>query len=321
MLTHSIYIAQDTSPPRFGVALLLASAACSTGEFDSDYAKTNARPPWGEPFIVGAFDPNGAHLNHEAIKTEHLFVGTQWVKTSSPFFQDLSEIAGRGHDAFVTVEPWPGDSEDFDVLERTLSGGLDEEYELILDALRRFPGRTYLRWAHEPEIPVDRYPWQLSNPQVYIEAFRYVSRMAAELSPETRMVFGPTGDPGLRRFWPGSEYVDLISLCIYGLPAKNITDPYKQERFPDILQRKLRRISIYDKPVIIGEFGVMGTPEYQRPWMLEAAQALNDCPRVVGAQYFNRLDVAGAWGDIPPPQWAVEPEIFDAFLDLLTRDQ
>lgn len=300
------------------VAAALLLGSCGP-KIVRDYGTTPPKGGWSKPFVIGVFDPDGVHVENPAINTEHLFAGTQWVKRSRGFFDDLKAIERRGHDAIVTLEPWPYEGEDVNVLEKTVNGGLDEEIGMVVDALAAFGGDSFFRWAHEPEIPIQRYPWQSKDPELYVRAFRYVARMVHERSPRTRMVFGPTGDRGLRKFWPGDDAVDVISLCIYGLPDKNIDDPNQQESFPTIVQRKLDRISIYEKPVLVAEFGVMGTEAYKLPWMIEAAKALNARPRIIGASYFNRVDVQGAWGDIEAPQWAVQPATFATYLENLKR--
>lgn len=300
------------------LAASVALAGCGP-RIVHNYGSTPPAEGWAKPFVIGVFDPDGVHVGNPAINTEHLFMGTQWVTRAPGFFKDLAAIDARGHDAIVTLEPWPYEGEQVNVLEKVLAGGYDKEIGMVIDALAALEHDSFFRWAHEPEIPVERYPWQLQEPALYIEAFRYVARMVHARSPRTRMVFGPTGDKGLRNYYPGDEAVDVISLCIYGLPDKDIDDPNQQESFSTIVQRKLDRVSIFEKPVLVAEFGVMGTEEYKLPWVLEAADALNVRPRIIGASYFNRVDVDGAWGGIAPPQWAIQPATFAAYLERLKR--
>src|SRR5690606_24922029 len=118
-----------------------------------------------------------------------------------------------------------------------------------------------------------------------------------------------------------NDVVDYISIAIYGLPDKNITDPEKQESFSRIYGRKSSRFQLINKPIFITEFGVKGDEEFQKKWLLEAAEILKKQKIVVGINYFNYQDSPGAWGEIQPPDWSVSQETFRMFLTALNKDQ
>jgi beta-mannanase len=115
-------------------------------------------------------------------------------------------------------------------------------------------------------------------------------------------------------WWPGNDVVDYISVAIYGLPDKNITDPNKQESFSTIFNRKYWRMRFIDKPLFITEFGVKGPEEYKSNWLEGAAKVIRENRQIVGVNYFNMSDTPKAWGDIEPPDWSISKKSFYHFL-------
>ena len=170
------------------------------------------------------------------------------------------------------------------------------------------------------EIPITRYSWQSQNPITYIKAFRHVMSYKDSLSSNIKRVWGPAGDRGSTEFWPGNDVVDVISLAIYGLPDKNITDPNKQLSFESIFKIKKRRIRFLNKPIFITEFGVKGPEDYQKKWLESAAKILRNDSQVIGANYFNMSDTPHAWGDIEPPNWSISKETLNDFINTLNEE-
>lgn len=76
-----------------------------------------------------------------------------------------------------------------------------------------------------------------------------------------------------------------------------------------------------DKPVFITEFGVKGPEDFQRVWLEEAANTINQYPQVMGACYFNEPDVPKAWGEIKVPDWSISHATFEHFTDALSSRQ
>ena len=108
-----------------------------------------------------------------------------------------------------------------------------------------------------------------------------------------------------KKYFHINDVVDFISIAIYGLPDKNITDPEKQESFNTIFKRKNWRMRFIDKPIFITEFGVKGPEDYQTEWLIKAAKVIGENPQIVGINYFNMTDTPKAWGEIKPPDWSI----------------
>jgi beta-mannanase len=222
----------------------------------------------------------------------------------------------------VTFEPFrnPNGETDLQVLQNVTEGKYDREISHLFSILNTTIRKVYLRYAHEMEIPITRYPWQSQNPVTYIKSFRYFMNFQDSLSPNINRVWGPAGDRGSIEWWPGNDVVDFMSIAIYGLPDKNITDPEKQESFTTIFNRKYWRLRFIDKPIFITEFGVKGPEDFQNKWLEEAAKTINKNPQIIGINYFNMSDTPGAWGDIKAPDWSITPKTLHRFLDVLIRD-
>ncbi len=264
--------------------------------------------------VLGVLDRNHLLVNQPAVQVEHLF--TDWLQIMNGGLQkDLQGVFGRNHDVILTVEPWNGPEKprDKEVLANILRGHYDKQIRTLYGLLSNVQHTVYLRWAHEMEIPITRYAWQSQNPLTYIKAYRYFTLFNQGNNPNIRRVWGPAGDRGSLDYWPGDDVVDYISIAIYGLPDKNITDHTQQETFRDIFQRKTRRMAFVHKPIFITEFGVKGPDDFQQQWLQDAAQTLWEHPEVVGACYFNWQDLPEAWGKIQAPDWSITPAAFQKF--------
>ena len=228
----------------------------------------------------------------------------------------------RNHNVIVTFEPFrnPLGEDDINVLENVINHTYDIEIEKLYSIISKTSKKIYLRFGHEMEIPISRYPWQSQDPITYINSFRYFMSFKKELPSNIIRVWGPAGDRGSIDFWPGNDVVDVISFAVYGLPDKNITDPNKQLSFTTFFNMKKRRMRFLNKPIFITEFGVKGPEDYQKKWLEGAAKTLRDASQIIGANYFNMSDTPKAWGDIRPPDWSISKETLDHFIQTLNAE-
>ena len=269
---------------------------------------------------IGLFDQFSLLNAEEPVTVEHLFVDFGSLQDGT-FQNRFKEVIERNHDVIVTFEPFcqPNEENDPRVLQHVTEGKYDKEIAKLYSIIESTNHLIYLRYAHEMEIPINRYPWQSQNPVEYIKSFRYFMTFQNPLAANIKRIWGPAGDRGSLEWWPGNDVVDFISIAIYGLPDKNITDPEKQESFSTIFYRKFWRLRFVDKPIFITEFGVKGPEEYQTKWLEDAAKVIRNNPKIVGVNYFNMSDVPKAWGDIKPPDWSISKETFYHFLKVLNE--
>lgn len=263
--------------------------------------------------LLGVYDPKQVLTGSGAIQVEHLFVDLGNIQTGE-FEKDFDAVTGRGHQVIVTVEPWRDVKirKDSSVLRNTVQGVYDAEFKSLFNTISKTNLPVYVRFAHEMEIPITRYSWQSQDPVLYIQAFRHFMELGKGIK-NVKKVWGPAGDRGSMDWYPGSDAVDVVSIAIYGLPDKNVTDPTRQESFEAIFSRKIWRMRFASKPVFITEFGVKGPDDYQTQWMEKAAGVLAAHREVIGACYFNLADNPKVWGDIPPPDWGISQATFNRF--------
>ena len=269
---------------------------------------------------IGLYDPQSLLNEEEPLTVEHLFVDFGNLHDGK-FQKSFNQIVERGHNAIVTFEPFrnPNGETDLQVLQHVTEGKYDQEINHLYSIILSTERRVYLRYAHEMEIPTDRYPWQSQDPLTYIKSFRYFMTFKDSLPATIKRIWGPAGDRGSTEWWPGNDVVDFVSIAIYGLPDKNITDPNKQESFSIIFNRKYWRLRFIDKPIFITEFGVKGPEEYKTNWLEGAAKVIRENPQIVGINYFNMSDTPKAWGDIEPPDWSISRKSFYHFLEELKK--
>lgn len=265
---------------------------------------------------IGLYDPKQALINIKGVSVEHLFVNLERLSNGA-FANNFNAVIARNHDVIVTMEPWKAKhmQRDSNLIANIVSGKYDEQFLHLFEILKKqTTKKIYLRFLHEMEIPITRYPWQSQDPVMYIKAYRHFVNLLQHKPANIYMVWGPAGDRGSMEFWPGSDVVDYVSIAIYGLPDKNITDHTKQESFSTIFNRKYRRISATHKPLFITEFGVKGPEDYKREWMMAAAAVINKVKTITGINYFNFEDSPKAWGNIKTPDWSTSHAVFLDFV-------
>ncbi|NNL15027.1 MAG: hypothetical protein HKO81_00115 [Flavobacteriaceae bacterium] len=270
---------------------------------------------------IGLYDPQSKLNKEKPVTVEHLFA--DFTNLNNGSFQDsFNRVVKRGHDIIVTFEPFRNvnGETDLNVLQQITNGKYDQEISYLYSIIAATNKKVYLRYAHEMEIPITRYPWQSQNPVDYIKSFRYFMSFQKPLLSNIKRVWGPAGDRGSIEWWPGNDVVDYISIAIYGLPDKNITDPKKQETFATIFKRKYRRMRFINKPIFITEFGVKGPEEFQTKWLEDAAKVIRKHKQIIGVNYFNMSDTPKAWGDIKPPDWSISKESFYRFIEVLEKE-
>jgi beta-mannanase len=273
-----------------------------------------------EKIEIGIFDEFERLNDEEPVTVEHLFADFRKLKDGT-FQEEFNKVIARENDIIVTFEPFygPNKKNDLDVLQNVLDGKYDPEIEQLYSIMLSTDRIIYLRYAHEMEIPITRYPWQSQDPITYIKSYRYFMTFKKTLPANIKRVWGPAGDRGSLEWYPGNDVVDFVSIAIYGLPDKNITDPEKQESFEKIFKRKSWRLRFVEKPLFITEFGVKGPEDYQTKWLEEAAKVIRENPQIKGVNYFNMSDTPKAWGEIKPPDWSITKKTFYRFLEVLNN--
>jgi beta-mannanase len=269
-------------------------------------------------FLIGVYDPRKLLISDPAISLEHIFVSFDHIQ-SGESERRINEVFSRSHDVILTVEPW-SEKPDSNILLNIIHGKYDSVIHRLYKDISDKKHTVYLRFAHEMEIPITRYTWQSQDPLTYIRAFRYFMQFPQQVPENVKRVWGPAGDGGSSDFYPGDDVVDYVSIAVYALPDKNITEYEKQFTFSSMFIFKTSNVRFINKPIFITEFGVKGPEEYKGTWLEDAARTLNKNQQVVGVNYFNMSDTPGVWGEIKEPDWSITPETLHRFLEVLERD-
>lgn len=263
--------------------------------------------------FIGVYDPKKLLVNEKNVTTEHLFADWGNVEDGS-LVNMIDEVNGRNHNLILTMEPWRGTKwpTDSNVLDRISNGYYDPIIRQTAQIVSTAKHTVFLRFAHEMEIPITRYSWQSKDPVTYIKAYRHFMNFFKD-QRQVRKIWGPAGDRGSLEWWPGDAWVDYVSIAIYGLPDKNISDPLKQEAFSTIFARKNFRMRLVNKPLFITEFGVKGPTAFQTTWLNSAAVEIKKNKNISGVAYFNLADNPNVWGKMAPPNWAISKSTFHQF--------
>lgn len=266
---------------------------------------------------IGVYDPKQSLTKNTCVTAEHLFTNWGEIQTGS-FKTQFQQVVNRHHDVIITIEPWRDRNQlnDPQALQNTLKGKYDKELTSFYQTIANPTQHVYLRWAHEMELPIHRYTWQSQSPIDYINSFRYVMNFQKK-DVHHSWVWGPAGDRGSADWYPGDDVVDYISVAIYGLPDRNITDQNLQESFSSIFQRKIYRMRFFNKPIFITEFGVKGDQEYKKKWLLDASKVIIAHKMIYGICYFNLHDNPEVWGKIEAPDWSLNELTFRGFCESL----
>lgn len=287
---------------------------------ENNFVNSDPAKPVRKKLAIGVYDPQEKLINQDQITAEHIFTDLGEVQRNE-FEKKFIAIVNRNHDAIITMEPWKDTSgtTDTQVVKHILQGRYNNVFSKLFKILSQTRQTVYLRFMHEMEIPIHRYAWQSQDPVQYIEAYRYFMQLNGGPPPNVKKVWAPAGDRGSVDFWPGDDVVDFISIAIYGLPDKNITDPNKQELFSDIFKRKYYRMRFLNKPLFIAEFGVKGPEAFQNQWLQNAAATIKNNPHIFGVSYFNLYDNPKVWGRMPAPDWSISPRSMQMFINCISH--
>jgi endoglucanase len=251
------------------------------------------------PIHFGVYDFEQILTKTSKFGTEHIFVSWKDYKSGS-LTNQLNIIRWRGRAPLVTVEPW-GSS-----LEETLSGSKDGVIRQMATEVSDYGHPVTIRFMHECENGSGRYPWACRNSGCFIAAFRHFVTVFRTVTKNARFMWSPIGDPGCEKYYPGSEYVDEIGLSVYSFPEADLKYCGHVRCFKEQMDEKYDRVSRYDKPIVIAEFGITGSDDAKIKYLSDALSELPNYRLVTTLVFFVAKDTPGAWGPgISTPHWSL----------------
>lgn len=262
--------------------------------------------PTPGPMPFGVYDPDGAFANDRSITIEHLFLPWQDVSLNSLYDADSYALA-RHRALLITIEPWTWSTSSRNTPEtlRTgiFSGAYDKNMTSICSVVGTLKSPVTIRWAQEMEDGTSRFIWAGWRPADYIAAYRHMVDLCRKVAPRARYMWSPKGLPGLERYYPGSAYVDLIGVSVFGFQPDDHAAVGHDRSFDDIFAPRYNLVKGFGKPVVVAELGYSGSQAYVDAWNARVRQQNPAYPQLVGVIYFNQREVYPWIGQFGLPDW------------------
>lgn len=265
---------------------------------------------------LGIYDPRNAFIQASEISIEHIFVQWQLGDARYRVGNAMRHAASRDRRLMITLEPWTKalnwvDGADH-LLNEVVAGLFDEELKTVCAEIGNSQNEVWIRWGHEMEDPIGRYPWAQNDPAGYIQAFQYVVQTCRAVAPNALFVWSPKGEEPLHSFYPGDDYVDLVGISVYGMEAWEIAYYGKTISAMENVWEKYQRVSKYNKPIVVAELGIAGDSSYTRAWIAELSEKIWAFPLVRAIVYFNDKE-PHLWPEpYGAPDWRVSAPAFFA---------
>lgn len=247
-----------------------------------------------DTIFMGAYDNNTAESYESVVSLEDslkiklpvIQLYTAWGSKKEQVFPLLraQAIYDLGSIPMITWEPWLNDfdKEKYPVnisLDNVNRGGMKEvsngkydEYinEWAIDA-KEFNAPLFIRFGHEMNDPY-RYPWgpQYNKPEEFIAAWKHVVDRFRKIGANNVIwIWSPhPAYTTYEQYYPGNNYVDWIGVGT--LNYGTVETWSKWWSFKDIFNAFYSKISTYDKPMMISEFGSLEVGGDRTKWYKEA---------------------------------------------------
>ena len=269
----------------------------------------------------GAYDPNGVFDGEKAFKLRHMYIS--WIAFDPEELREsLESLTQQGFEPLLTVEPWPTPEVDRQLLPAILKGDYDRMIDDVTATLRGLDGPIYISWGHEMDQDLtERYPWSGRDPEQFVKAYRYVvDRIRQQVDTELRWVWAGVLKKGSLRYWPGEQYADLVGMPIYSFPSWDKKTYGFIRDFRTTFEEKRKIVQGLNKPLMITEFGVSGSVDFEGFWLHQAFLSLDDYRDLVAIVFFYAKDTEGAWGsDVPTPDWRMHPDSIRSLVEWKLR--
>jgi beta-mannanase len=197
---------------------------------------------------------------------------------------EVNTIYSIGSTPMITWEPWVGafSIKNFPKIEPSLEkrdkGCLsaiargDYDSYIIKWALeaKEFNHPIYLRLGHEMNDPY-HYPWGPQNnfARDFVNAWRHVHNIFEENKVENIIwVWNPHLSYSFKDFYPGNQYVDIISFGVLNFGASISWS--KWWSFEELLSNSYVELKKYNKPMMISEFGSLTIGGDRNLWFADA---------------------------------------------------
>ena|SRR5258708_4517748 len=264
----------------------------------------------GRRMFLGVYDPNGT-FSQEKMDMEGYFIPPDPTQLAAV----LDNASSKNRTPIVTIE-WtcPDQSDPENVLQKMYKGEYDDTVRALAQTIKSYDGIVMIRLFHEMEL-TGLYCWSRGIPAEFISAYRhFVDVFRKEHVNNAKYVWAPAGNSQAVRYFPGTQYVDLISFTLLGYDQWDIkySSKHLPRSFKELLMEKYWLLDQFQKPMFIGEFGIARPKDDERKaWLTLALEDLKTgaFPHLVGVMYFNAKNAENSWTN-DQPDWSITPDIF-----------
>lgn len=260
---------------------------------------------------LGAYDPYGDFKDEAGLATEHLFL--PWEDVELGTLPEADAYAQqRGRNVLVTIEPWSWakdwNTSPAQLRNAILSGQRDANMRAILQVLAKFKSPVTVRWAQEMDNRFSRFTWAAWHGADYVAAFRRMAGLIRSVAPKAQIMWSPRGERNLGVYYPGSKYVDVVGLTVFGLEKFDVLEYGRARTFAESVSQGYGLTAGYGKPVWVAELGYDGSPPYVSRWMQDVTLRRPEFPLLKEVVYFNDREVWPWPRNLGRPDWRVVAE-------------
>lgn len=286
------------------------SRSTSLKWFDK-YRNTTVRMNAPDTIFLGAYDDNTTESYESIVTLEDslhtrfplISLYTAWGSKTNEVFPLLraQAIYDLGSIPLITWEPWLDDfdPEQFPVnkkAENKNKNGLKEiadgKFDVYIDKwaadAKKFGAPFFLRFAHEMNDPY-RYPWgpQNNKPEEFIAAWKHVSKRFQLAGANNAIwLWSPHPAYPYTEFYPGHEFVNWVGTTVinYG----SVATWSQWWTFDDIFGKFYNDVHLYNKPIMVTEFGSLVVGGNRPSWFQQAFISLRyKYPAVKSLVFFH----------------------------------
>jgi hypothetical protein len=251
-----------------------------------------------EQILLGAFDNENKESFESILDLEDtlrttlplIHIYTAWGSKPDQQFPELQvkTILEMGSIPVITWEPWlsdfdaekipglrPANKRDVEGMRDVANGKYDAYLHAWAQEAAKIDQPFFLRMGHEMNDPY-RYPWgpQNNSAKDFVAAWQHVYRLFIE-DGATKVVWIWSPHPAYGFFdayYPGDKYVDYIGVGVLNYGTVAIWS--KWWMFSDIFGKHYNEFAVYNKPMMITEFGSLAVGGKRDKWFADALHQL-----------------------------------------------
>ena len=264
-----------------------------------------------EKILVGAYDNEsdesfqGIVDLEDTLKTTFplIHIYSAWGNKPNELFPEalVKSIVSLGSIPVITWEPWlndfgedeypvgrKGDERNRNGMKDVAAGVYDKYIAAWARAAKRAGTPIMLRLGHEMNDGY-RYPWgpQNNDTTEFIAAWQHVHKVfRAQGADNVLWIWGPHPAYPFAGFYPGDAYVEYVG--VGSLNYGPIAAWSKWWSFSEIFGNHYKALAVYNKPIIITEFGSLAVGGNRADWYKQALESIPvKYPLVKGLIFFH----------------------------------